>query len=235
MPGFLDKLLTVEDTGSSLYLPPGLLLPEIESMLEKIIGERIDWSEMVQTAVSSKTGSVIYWGSEYKYMILPPFPVADKYIAGGYDVEPLQELLKRDYIVALVLVRMGSFAVGLFRGNRLVASKVGTGLVHARHKKGGSSQGRFARHREKQAETFLDRVCQHVRLRLEPEIKSIDYVVYGGAKTTIALLNNRCHFLNQFNDKTLPPLLDIPDPRQYVLDRSIDIVWSSVIIEWQEK
>ena len=235
MRGFLDRLLATEGTGSSLYLPPGLLLPEIESMLGKIIDEGIDWSEMAQTAVSSKTGSVFYWGSENKYMILPPFPISDKYIAGGYDVEPLQVLLKRDYMVALVLVRMGSFAVGIFRGNRLIASKVGTGLVHARHKKGGSSQGRFARHREKQVESFLDRVCQHVRQRMEPEIKNIDYVVYGGARTTIVLLNKRCHFLSQFNDKTLPPLLDIPDPRQHVLESGIDTVWSSVIIEWREK
>ena len=235
MRGFFDRLLAAEGTGSSLYLPPGLLLPEIEDMLGKISGESIDWSEMAQTAVSSKTGSVFFWGAENKYLILPPFPVSDKYIAVGYDIEPLQGLLTRDYMVALVLVRMGAFAVGIFRGNRLIVSKVGTGLVHGRHKKGGSSQGRFARHREKQAETFLDRVCHHVRQRMEPEIKNIEYVVYGGSRTTIMLLNKRCHFLSQFDDKTLPPLLDIPDPRQHVLESGIDTVWSSVIFEWREK
>jgi peptide subunit release factor 1 (eRF1) len=106
--------------------------------------------------------------------------------------------------------------------------------VHARHKKGGSSQARFARHREKQIEQFLDRVCSHMREHIEPHARSLDYLVYGGARTTILSLRKRCPLLNQFEDRTLRMLLDIPEPRQIVLEKAIDTIWATDVIEWCE-
>ena len=169
-----------------------------------------------------------------KYLVLPPFPVAEKYIAGGYEVAPLRALLQRDFTVAVVLVRLGAYAVGVCQGEKLVSSKVGTGLVHGRHRQGGSSQHRFERHREKQIEYFLTRVCTHAREHIEPHARSLDYIAYGGAWTTILSLTKQCPFLKQFDDRTLPPLLDIPDPRQPVLESAITRVWSSTVIEWRE-
>jgi hypothetical protein len=131
-------------------------------------------------------------------------------------------------------VRLGAYSIGILRGTELVDSKSGTGLVHARHKKGGSSQGRFARHRDKQIESFLTRVCGHVREYIEPQAKTLDYLVYGGARTTILLLQKQCPFLNQFDDRSLPMLLDIPEPRKTVLEESINNIWSSRVIEWYE-
>jgi len=32
----------------------------------------------------------------------------------------------------------------------------------------------------------------------------------------------------------LPPLLDIPDPRQAVLEEAVGRVWSSTVVEWEE-
>ena len=113
-------------------------------------------------------------------------------------------------------------------------SKTGTGLVHARHKKGGSSQARFARHREKQIEQFMARVCSHVRQHIEPYARSLEYMVYGGARTTIFSLHKQCPFLSQFEDRILRMLLDIPEPRQAVLEEAIGRIWSSDVIEWCE-
>ena len=131
-------------------------------------------------------------------------------------------------------MRLGAYAIGICDGENLVSSKVGTGLVHGRHRQGGSSAHRFERHRDKQIEYFLTRVCQHAREQLEPQAKALDYVVYGGAWTTILLLQKQCPFLGQFDEPTLPPLLDIPEPRQAVLETAVNRVWSSTVIEWRE-
>ena len=166
------------------------------------------------------------------YLALPPFPLSEEYITNGYDVGPLRSLLSQDFLIALVLIRLGAYSIGICQGTELIDSKTGTGLVHARHKKGGSSQARFARHREKQIEQFLNRVCGHVREHIEPRARSLDYLVYGGARTTILSLRKQCSFLSQFDDRILRMLLDIPEPRQAVLEKAIGTVWSTDVIEW---
>ena len=168
------------------------------------------------------------------HLVLPPFPIAEEYMTNGCDIEPLRSLLSHDFLIALVLVRLGAYSIGICRGTELIDSKTGTGLVHARHKKGGSSQARFARHREKQIEQFLIRVCGHAREQIEPHARSLDDLVYGGARTTILLLRKRCPFMNQFDDRILRMLLDIPDPRKVVLEKAVSTVWSTDVIEWCE-
>ena len=63
---------------------------------------------------------------------------------------------------------------------------------------------------------------------------TVDYIVYGGAQTTILLLQKRCPFLRQFDDRTLPALLDIAEPRQPVLEGAVGRIWSSRVIEWHD-
>lgn len=234
MLGFLDELETIGGGAQSLYLPSGLSLTGVEGLLQKVLGADNVSPEVAKLAVGSGTGVVIFWSVPRKYLVLPPFPVKEKYLTFGYDVEPLRFLLQQDFRLALMLVRMGAFAVGVCQGEELITSKVGTGLVHARHKKGGSSQRRFERHRGKQVEQFLERVCRHTQERLGPYVQALDYVVYGGAWTTILALQRQCPFLHKFDGRTLPPLLDIPEPRQRVLEAAIARVWSSKLIEWSE-
>ena len=234
MLDFIEHLEEADDKAASVYLPPGLPLSEVENWLGKIPETRAMPAGLSELATRSDTGAVLFWGSSQKYLVLPPFPITEKYFSHGYDVNPLRSLLERDFAVALILIRMGAYAIGLCQGEKLITSKVGTGLVHARHKKGGSSQRRFERHREKQIEYFLKRVCGHVRERFEPHARTLDYIVYGGARTTILLLQKQCLFLRQFDSRTLPWLLDIPEPRRAVLEATIARVWSSSVTEWYE-
>ena len=62
----------------------------------------------------------------------------------------------------------------------------------------------------------------------------LDFVVYGGAQTTILLLRKQCPFLARLEGAILPPLLDIPEPRQAVLEKAARRVWSSSVIEWRD-
>jgi len=110
--------------------------------------------DLVEKSVGAPNGAIIFYAMGKAYLFRPPFPVKTGGAVQGYEPTQLQEMLKRDWNLALVLVRLGYYAVGVFRGEQLIDGKAGTGLVHARHHKGGSSSGRFARHREKQMETF---------------------------------------------------------------------------------
>ena len=229
---FLDELESTEGYAQSLYLPAGLPQSEVGSLLRNVLSEQATPPDLAEIIVGSETGATVFWGSSRRCLILPPFPFKEQIIACGYVVGPLCSLLKRDFIVALVLVRLGEYAIGISQGEQLIASKVGTGLVHARHRKGGSSQQRFQRHREKQIEYFLDRVCGHIREQFEPYIRSLDYIVYGGSRAALLSLRKRCSFLTQFDDRALlRPLLTIPGPRRAVLEAAISRVWSSSVTE----
>ena len=234
MLSLLDELDMASGEAISLCLPPEQPSPEIENLLEKALGPQAVIPDIVRLAEGSVTGAVLYWGSSRRCLIQPPFPITEKHITIGYDVETLRSLLGRHFSIALVLVRIGAYAIGVCQGENLIASKTGTGLVHARHKKGGSSQRRFERRREMQMDHFLKRVCSHVRQKLEPYASALDYLVYGGARTTILSLRKQCPFLRQFDNRTLPPLLSIPKPRQRVLETAIADIWSSNVTEWHE-
>ena len=232
--GFLDELVLTEGKGISVYFPPGMAAARVETQLQKVFGTVDIPSDIPETIAASKRGAVFFWNQLQMYLVLPPFPVKEEYITGGYDVGPLHTILSRDFLIALVLVRLGAFSIGVCQGTKIIDSKTGTGLVHARHKKGGSSQARFARHREKQIEEFLGRVCSHAREHIEPHARSLDYLVYGGARTTILTLRKQCPFLSRFDDRVLRMLLDIPEPRRAVLEKAIDTIWSTHVIEWRQ-
>jgi peptide subunit release factor 1 (eRF1) len=231
---FLDGLASNESRAITLYLPQGTPRVRAEDLLGSVFATDAIPPGIAGLMAGSATGAAFFWSRPQMYLLLPPFPIAEEYIAGSYDVGPLRSLLGRDFLMALVMVRLGAYSIGICRGTELIGSKTGTGLVHARHKKGGSSQARFARHREKQIEQFLERVCGHAREHIEPHARSLDYLVYGGARTTILLLRKRCPFLNQFDDRILRMLLDIPEPRQAVLEKAVGTIWSTDVIQWCE-
>lgn len=234
MLDFLEKLALTESKAISLYLPQGTTQDRVENLLRKVVPASGIPPAVAEVTANSQTGAALFYSPLQMYLVIPPFPLSEEYVTSGYDVGPLRSLLVQDLLIALVLIRLGAYSIGICRGTELLDSKTGTGLVHARHKKGGSSQARFARHREKQIEQFLTRVCSHVREHIEPHARSLDYLVYGGARTTILLFRKQCRFLSQFDDHILRMLLDIPEPRQAVLEKAIGTIWSTDIVEWCE-
>ncbi len=232
----LDEFEAAEGQATSLYLPQDSLPAENEKALKNAVGSYTEelLTDIDKALASSKTGAVLFWGTENKYLVLPPFPIKDKLFASGYNVEPLQSMLQHDLLLGLILVRLGAYAIGVFQGEKLVSSKVGTGLVHSRHSKGGSSARRFERHREKQIEYFFERVCGHVREHLEPHLGQIEYLIYGGERHTLLSFRKQCRFLQKFDDCMLSSLLNVREPKQATLEAAISQAWSSEVIRWQE-
>ena len=70
---------------------------------------------------------------------------------------------------------------------------------------------------------------------MEPYARTLDFFVYGGARVTILRLQKQCPFLEQFNNRLLPPLLEVPDPRFSVLEKAVTEIWSSKVTEWKEE
>src|SRR4030042_3524683 len=114
------------------------------------IKEAVKTEAVVSGAGKYGTGAAGFWnGIGKKHIVLPPFPIAENKIsAGEVDVSVLNEVLERRYIIGVVLVTWGWYALGIFDGDNLVEYKTGTGYIHKKHNKGGRSQKRFARRTE---------------------------------------------------------------------------------------
>jgi hypothetical protein len=217
---------------STVYFPAGDFVADPTKVICAVTGFTIPPEGMVDAVLSSKTGSVLFWGRQAKVLVVPPFPLKNDFVSPGYDPIPLRELLDKDRSIGLFLLRLGSYAIGVFQGETLVSSKVGTGLVHARHHKGGSSAQRFERHRKKQMEYFFERVCGHVRVQFEPVSSSLDYVVYSGERFSLLEFRRQCDFLARFDDRVLDTLTNVRTPRQATLESAIYTVWSSSVLDW---
>jgi hypothetical protein len=152
----------------------------------------------------------------------PPFAPLAPGLRGtreGMDAAPLLEHVRRERVVGVLLVRLGGHAAGVFAGERLVDSKVGTRPVHGRHRAGGQSQRRFERRREGQARVALEAAADVAARILLPHRADLDALVLGGDRRAV---------MEVLEDPRLRPLagrvgliqervLDVPDPRLAVL------------------
>jgi hypothetical protein len=146
----------------------------------------------------------------------PPFPPLPPGSAGtGAD---LAAHALADRTVAVLLVRLGGYAAGVFTGPdaRLVASKVGSRLVHGRSAAGGQSQQRFARRREKQASEALAAAADNAIRVFWPYAGRLDALVLGGDKRSIASLRADSR-LRPYFAIAVERFLTVPDPRLNVL------------------
>ena len=134
----------------------------------------------------------------------------------------LVEHAARDRRVGVLLVRLGGYAAGVFEGDRLVSSKVGSRQVHGRSAAGGQSQQRFARRREGQARVALGAAADNAVRILVPEAARLDAVVTGGDRSAVddVLTDRR---LAPLRPLVVPHLLDVPDPRLVVLRATPDL------------
>ena len=230
----LDRLEICNEDALTIFLPAGMTTEEVSVFLQKTPKTQSIPYDAVRLAATSHTGSVLFWGTTQKCIILQPFPLKEKYITNGYETEPLLSLISKDYTIGIVLVRLGHFSVGVCQGEKLILHDSGTGLIHGRHRQGGSSAARFQRRRKDQTHHFLERVGEHLQETLEPYARTIDYFVYGGARVTILRLQKQCPFLAQFDNRLLSPLLEVQDPRFSVLEKAVTEIWSSKVTEWKE-
>lgn len=144
----------------------------------------------------------------------PPLRVEDDSPYGG-----LLAHATADRTIGVLLVRRGGYAVGVFDGPRLVASKVGSRHVQGRSAAGGWSQQRFARRRDGQARVALGAAADTAAAVLVPARARLAALVLGGDRRSAAdvLEDPRLASLRRL---VAEPHLDVPDPRLKVLEHT---------------
>jgi VLRF1 release factor-like protein len=117
---------------------------------------------------------------------------------------------------AVLLVRRGRWAVGVFDGEQLVVSKVDARQVQGRTAAGGWSQQRFARRRGHQTDAVVASTADTAARVLLPHAAGLDGLATGGDRGLVAevLADPRLRAL-----ETLPRLgpLDVGEPTKAVL------------------
>jgi VLRF1 release factor-like protein len=164
-------------------------------------------------------------------VVRPPFGLAHE---GEYDVVrlgPLFDALAEDHIVGVLLVRLGGYAVGVFDGERLVASKVGSRFVKNRHKKGGSSANRFRRRREEQARELIDEAAGAAVDTLQPWRDRLEFVALGGHRPATTDVLDTSPQLAWINERAISRFFTVSDPRQHVLERLPYDLYSAEVID----
>ncbi len=135
----------------------------------------------------------------------------------------------RERRVGVLLVRLGGYAVGVFAGDRLEVSKVGSRQVHGRSAAGGWSQQRFARRRDNQSSAALAAAADVAATVLLPHARGLDAVVAGGDRGCVDTVLGDVRLAPLAALRT-PRLLDVPDPRLDVLRRvPFRDVWIRVV------
>lgn len=176
------------------------------------------------------TGAVVFWSPQHTYVVGPPFPVAADLRVEGWDTAPLRALLGRRYTLGVVLLRLGAYAVGVFDGDALVASKADTRYVKGKHHAGGWSQQRFARRREKQMRELFDEACSVVRSKFTPYERRLDCVFLGGERLTLLAFRKRCPYLQGLADKIAPRILEVDRPGHDALEQAPREIWKSRVL-----
>jgi hypothetical protein len=157
--------------------------------------------------------------AEETIQVVPAFGLAHEGEYARVELGPLFEALARDHLVAALLVRLGGYAVGVFDGERLVASKVGSRFVKGRHKKGGSSANRFRRRREEQARAAIEAAAETAVRVLEPWRDRAEFAAFGGDRAAVRDVLGVSPELSWLEERATPRFLSVPEPRQAVLER----------------
>jgi Actinobacteria/chloroflexi VLRF1 release factor len=165
--------------------------------------------------------------------VRPPFGLSHEAEYETVELEPLFEALAADHVIAALLVRLGGYAVGAFDGERLVASKVGSRFVKGRHKKGGSSSGRFSRRREEQAWALIEAAAHTAVEVLDPWRDRAEYAALGGDRTVVDRVLAARPGLAWLADRALPRFFDVPEPRLRVLERLPYELYSAELVTLQ--
>lgn len=234
----LERILDVNSPSSSmlvssLYLKPGASNEFLAS--QGVVGG--EWRDRLagldRGVAESDTGIAGFRHGDEAIVVVPPFPVKADQLHAQWDPSPLLALLRADYTVGVVLLRLGRFSVAVYQGDRLLSSKTDARYVKGKHHAGGTSQLRFQRIREGQIRKIYDKTCEAVQARFAPYARELDYVFLGGEKITLNGLLKVCPALQKFQQITLARRINVRDPKRDTLEQVPSILRESKVYRFQ--
>lgn len=188
---------------------------------------------VLESVGESDTGMALFVGQGRALAICPPFPLVDDIARGGFVASPLIRLLESDYLIGVILLRLGRYAVAVLKGQKLVATKTAGRYMKNRHRAGGQSQRRFERSRERLIRELYDKTCETARDVFAPYAKSMDYILLGGENSTLSGFTDRCRYIGAMSRKTLDRRLSIDQPNQKTLENIAFEAWKSRVYTFQ--
>jgi peptide subunit release factor 1 (eRF1) len=186
--------------------------------------------ELISSIAGSDTGAVVFWDAPQPYVVLPPFPVETSASFDGWRLDVLTDLVDRPRRIGVLLLRLGSFAVGIYESRTLVSSKVGSRFVKGRHSKGGSSQARFQRRRDEQARALYRKACEVLQDVVDAYPARLDHFLAGGDRRTLAAFEKDCSYLERLERLRLGRVLDVRHPNLAALKSLPPAIYECVVI-----
>ena len=223
----LDDLESSSEGTHAISLTPATLRsPKSGRYLPDDEPYRSRAADIISELAESDTGVALYLQAERAIAVLPPFPLK----SDAATAAPLRRLLTNEITVGVVMLRLGRYAVGVLRGDTLIASKTDSRYVKHRHRAGGQSQRRFERSRERLVRELYDKACQVVRDVFSAHERDIAYVLLGGERHTLAGFRKRCPYLVEMGPRTLSRLVQVDRPNQKALESIAHEVWKSRVL-----
>ncbi|MCH8102479.1 MAG: hypothetical protein IIB28_04925 [Chloroflexi bacterium] len=223
--------------GSDRYLPRARAIELIERLESDVEVETVtlipqdsdlpsnlpDLAWLPENVRRNKAGLVVISGPEILLALTSPFPVP---AGSSSDFTELRKFAARRRTVAIVLLRLGAYAVGVAVDGKLEVTKSDTRYVKGRHKAGGQSQRRFERNREKWVRELFDKACRDAKERFAPFSASIDHLALGGDRQVLNSFMKRCRALSPLQDRLLPVRVAVDRPNTGALKTAAHDLWS---------
>ncbi len=192
--------------------------------------DSLDWDWLPSSAVGSASGLALFTRAvspaqpEPLFALAPPFPITEY---GDFpDFKKLEELLKRQWTVAIILLRLGRYSFGIAKDEQLGVHKSGGRHVKNRQRKGGQSASRFVRNREKAIQQLFDAVAEVARSRIAEHEGRVDWLAFGGDRNVILQFMKRLTLPDGLTDRVAPWRVPVERPGIGELERAVTSAWS---------
>ena len=186
----------------------------------------------IADAADCDTGLALYVSDDSAVRLRPPLPLAADCASARADTRPMRALLASDPTVGAVMLRLGRYAVCVFEGERIVASKTDSRYMKNRHRAGGQSQRRFERSRERLVRELYDKTCEIVQTAFAPHLGDMDFIALGGERNTLNGFLKRCRLMRELRPKTLSRRLPVERPNRRAIARAPYEFWKSDAAFW---
>lgn len=236
--GVLGLLGDLEAEGcvASVYVSPRTLAErDYSHLLPESETERSAVADALEESAKSDTGVVVFATPGRIVAIRPPIPLASDIRAANTHTDELRHLLNSKPVIGVVLLRLGRYAVGVLKGEQLLATKTDSRYMKNRHRAGGQSQRRFARSRERLIRELYDKTCEVTRSVFTPYLDDMEYVMLGGERGVLNGFVKRCPLIQrELRPKILARRLSVAQPNQKALKGISREVWMSGVTFFEE-
>jgi peptide subunit release factor 1 (eRF1) len=194
-----------------------------------------EWESLPRSAQDSENGIVLICsvvelaGLQPRLALLPPFPIVEPSDSNSFD--GLRAFIAVHRTVAIVLLRLGHWAVAIAEDGKLEVTKTGSRYVKGQHRKGGQSSNRFRRGRERWIRELFDQVGEVANARFRDYPGQIDFLSLGGDRIVLGRFLKRVKLPDQLGDRALPNRLAVDQPGRKALDDAVRDAWSFRIYE----